>query len=59
MTDMNDSRYYAERATKALLLADSATNPAIAQIHREMAAKYRELARLGAEAKPTLRVVGG
>ena len=36
--------YYRQRADEELAMADRAGDPGIAQIHREMARRYRDLA---------------
>lgn len=40
MSDPNESDYYARRAETERLLAEKATDPAAARLHREMAKRY-------------------
>lgn len=44
MTELNSKEYYLSREQQERKLADEATDPAIAAIHRDMAERYGELA---------------
>lgn len=59
MTDSSNPEYYAARAARALELADTATDPFIAQVHRRLAESYSELAEYAAGSRPPLRAVSG
>ncbi len=45
MSARNDQSYYAMRAEQERCLAEEATDPKIAALHRELASRYEELAR--------------
>lgn len=51
MPEQNERAYYAERAIKAAKLAETASDPQIAAIHRRMAHSYSELAELTSESR--------
>ena len=57
MSELNDHAYYASRANTAAQLADKASDPAIAAIHREMADKYRRLSEQAGKGRTKLHVV--
>jgi hypothetical protein len=57
MPELNDRAYYAARAAKALKLAEAASDPELAAIHRRMAESYRELVELTPEGRRTLQIV--
>ena len=59
MTELNDRAYYAARAAEASELAETATDPEIAAIHRRMGESYRELVELTPENRRTLQIVEG
>lgn len=59
MPDPANPEDYAARAARALELADAATDPYIAQIHRRLAESYTELADFAARGRPPLRAVSG
>lgn len=40
MSERNESDYYARRAEAERLLAEKATDPSVARLHREMAERY-------------------
>lgn len=46
MTELNNRDYYLRRAGRSRELAESATNPAVARIHFEMAEHYEQLANV-------------
>ena len=59
MTEQSDQDYYAARARVERALSDTATDPAIAIIHTQLADRYEALAA-GLDSMPQLlRVVGG
>lgn len=58
MPEQNDKSYYAARAARCRELAETSSDPAIAAIHRKMAASYSELVELMPTERPALRVVG-
>jgi hypothetical protein len=45
MTELNNSAYYTARAAKERECAETAQDPAVAAIHRQMAATYEKLAQ--------------
>ena len=45
MTELNNSAYYTARAAKERDRAETAQDPAVAAIHRQMAATYEKLAQ--------------
>ena len=45
MAELNNSAYYAARAAKERECAETAQDPAVAAIHRQMAATYEKLAQ--------------
>lgn len=55
MTELNDREYYAARAARASILAETARDPEIAAIHRRMADSYLELVELTPEGRRTLQ----
>ena len=58
MSAKDDRAYYARRAESERILAEQASDPAVAAIHRTMAADYLALARkAGAGERATLRIV--
>lgn len=57
MPVLNDRAYYVARAAKALRLAEAATDPEIAAIHRRMAESYLELEQLTPHGRHTLQIV--
>jgi hypothetical protein len=45
MTEFNNSAYYAARAAQERVCAETAQDPVVVTIHRQMAATYEKLAR--------------
>jgi hypothetical protein len=45
MTELNNSAYYTARAAKERECAETAQDPVVAAIHRQMAATYEKLAQ--------------
>jgi len=53
----NDAAYFRNRAESERALAESAADPVVASIHRELADRYDRLLTEGE--RPTLRLVAG
>lgn len=56
MPDINTKQYYATRAIKAREMAEAATDPDIAEIHRRLGRSYAELVELTPGERPSLKV---
>ena len=59
MPELNDRAYFTDRAETERKAAEAATDPAVAKIHREMAANYSKQAGLTPEEPPLLHRVEG
>ena len=59
MTEQSDQDYYTARAAVERALSDTATDPAIAIIHTQLADRYEALAAGPDSVPQPLRVVGG
>lgn len=59
MPEQNDKSFYAARAARCRELAETSQDPAIAAIHRRMAASYAELVELMPNERPTLKAIDG
>jgi hypothetical protein len=50
VSEQNHSDYYVRRAEAERSLADKATDPSVAQLHREMAQRYDDIVAGNADA---------